>query len=143
MLNTAYIDEARQFAALTGLNLENKDVQNFAKTMELSGFTREGEEEFGGVEDAARGYLAQGSKFFSDFRSRYEAAFVVEEESKLADLQLEIHATYAQLLMAVQDREGSEKIRQWNDKLATLEEEYRDEKKYLEDFKATLAQCGE
>ena len=143
MLNTAYYEDAHEFAALVGQPVDSEAVANFVKTLALSEFTPEGQEEFGGPEKAAEGYLAQGSRFFSDFRSRYEETFVVEEEAKIADLELEIHATYAQLMMAVQDREGSEKIRQWVDKLENLEADFKAEKKFLDDFKATLAACGE
>ena len=143
MLNTTYIDDAREFAALTGLNLGDKDVADFARTMELSGFTREGEEEFGGAEKAAKGYLAQGSRYFSDFRAKYEAAFVVEEEARIADMSVDVEAVYRQLAKAVSDREGAEKIFSLAHQLENLEADYKAEKKFLDDFKATLAACGE
>ncbi|OUO51626.1 hypothetical protein B5F76_09080 [Desulfovibrio sp. An276] len=142
-INTAYFEDAERFAALTGLNLENKDVADFARTMELAGFTREGQEEFEGPEKAAKGYLAQGSRFFSDFRNKYEAAFVVEEEAKLADMSVDVEAVYQQLAKAVAEREGAEKIFALAHQLENLETDYKAEAKFLADFKATLAACGE
>ena len=143
MLNTLYKEDAEQFAALVGLSMDNKDVADFARTMELAGFTREGQEEFEGPEKAAKGYLAQGSRFFSDFRNKYEAAFVVEEESKLADMSVDVEAVYQQLAKAVAEREGAEKIFALAHQLENLEADYKAEAKFLADFKATLAQCGE
>ena len=142
-INTSYIDDAREFAALAGLSMDNKDVADFARTMELAGFTREGQEEFEGPEKAAKGYLAEGSRFFSDFRAKYEAAFVVEEEAKLADMSVDLEAVYQQLAKAVADREGAEKIFSLAHQLENLEADYKAEAKFLADFKATLAACGE
>ena len=143
MLNTAYYEDAHEFAALVGQPVDSETVANFVKTMELSEFTPEGQEEFGGPEKAAKGYLAQGSRFFSDFRAKYEAAFVVEEEAKLADMSVDVEAVYQQLAKAVAEREGAEKIFALAHQLENLEADYKAEAKFLADFKATLAACGE